>query len=83
MNSEQPRRTPSFLWALALAIMLCCYPLSLGPIAWLYERNLIPERIEPALETCYQPLDWMYTSGPPFVRTACDWYLNVWLRSPA
>jgi hypothetical protein len=54
-------------WAVVLVVVLVGYPLSLGPVNWLYMRGWISQ---PALDT----IDYIYT---PLDRdTMPEWYWN-------
>ena len=66
-----------FIWA-ALALLLA-YPLSLGPVAKVYDRT--PYASVPSLvKALYAPLKIAYDRNKG-VKTALDWYIGLWNAS--
>jgi hypothetical protein len=63
------------LW-LVLGLML--YFLSIGPIAWLSERDLLSPDVEWFLEEAiYLPMAYFYERWEPF-QAICDFYTAFW-----
>jgi hypothetical protein len=58
---------------------LVVYPLSFGPVVWLYDRQMLPDGIDDeALICAYRPLEQLALYGPTPVSKALGWYERVW-----
>ena len=64
--------------AIALAVALVLYPLSIGPATWLNDRGLLPASAVPSI---FRPLFWMYEPAPRSIRAATDWYIGLWSKT--
>jgi len=57
MTERNRKRWPRVLTGLFLAVMLAVhYPLSMGPVGWLYQHGLVPEPILPVGNYLYAPI---------------------------
>jgi len=63
-----------FIWV-ALAVLLA-YPLSLGPVAKLYDKRPTAS-VPPAARTFYAPLGQAYDRSKE-VKAVFDWYVGLW-----
>ena len=65
-------------WIIALAVMLLLYPLSIGPLSWLYENGYLSESTGLFLgRTVYAPLSWLIGSNN-WCLELYMWYLSFW-----
>ena len=67
-------------WANVLvAILTFLYPLSIGPVVWLADREMLPERIAEPLAIVYFPLE--YAAGTSNAASSVyAWYVSLWMR---
>ena len=66
-------------WTLAAAVALpVLYVLSIGPVAWLNTRHLMPEVLGSATKHLYDPIEWLMARGPGTVEQAIRWYARLW-----
>lgn len=75
------RREQWAKWTLAAILFtgLVVYPLSFGPVVWLYDRHMLPDGIDDETLICaYRPLEQLALHGPNPVRRAIGWYERVW-----
>ena len=68
------RRRRHWLIVGSVVSLLISYPLSLGPLVFLGNHNLLPEIVSPILRVWKAPLDWADDKSD-FVRDFYDWYL--------
>jgi hypothetical protein len=74
-NSKQPGW---IVWAVvSFTAMLALYPLSIGPIIWLHERELLPDWSSEPLAEFYFPVLWLAESSH-WVEAALEWYAELW-----
>jgi len=66
---------------LLLLICLPVYPLSIGPVIWLYQHQWISPTAASTLEQIYSPLKYLHDSIPP-VGFLLDRYINFWNSLP-
>ena len=65
-DSKRVGITTLMAWAVAAAILpLVLYPLSIGPMEWLWRHGYIPEAIQPVVRYVYAPLIWLAEQSPP------------------
>lgn len=74
-SAQTPHSTFGTWWVpWALFILLVAYPLSLGPVAVLHDKNMVPDGVG----VIYKPLEYLYHHSPP-VKRALDWYVeDLW-----
>lgn len=79
---EKQKPRPWLWWTVAGLILLVAYPLSLGPVAWGYERLGFDNDdtfIVTAIKVFYFPLIQVVENSPGFrgiYRPYNDWWLN-------
>ena len=61
--------------ASVVVLALIGYPLSIGPMFWLFEHEMLPEWAQDT--PIYEPLGWIDRNVPPF-NSALHWYLSLW-----
>lgn len=64
-------------YQLLVLLLLPAYPLSIGPIVWLYEHRLISPQFLVTLETLYYPLQFAH-SNSEWCRFLLDIYTEFW-----
>jgi len=80
MSETPQRRMGATFWTtLALFLALFAYPLSVGPVFLLIERDVITEAWDPAVDIYLKPLDWA-ASRSRIVRRAMTWYMGLWVE---
>ncbi len=81
MTNSSPEKTPSqrrVFGVLAFgAIILLLWPLSLGPVVWLYDRGYMSDQTAQIIGVLYQPLSWLMESSP-IVEDLVMHYLGLW-----
>jgi hypothetical protein len=66
-------------WKAWLFLLLILYPLSWGPVVFLYSHNLISENTMLGLRnTVYRPLVWFALKFDG-VRHLANWYAEFWM----
>jgi hypothetical protein len=65
-------------WGLLIA-MAPSYIICPGPLLWLHGHGLLPAWMFAMAQRLYWPLDWLYLNGPQPIRTALDWYRQIWI----
>ena len=68
----------AFWTTVALVVVLIIYPLSIGPVLWLDNNELIPGFAKRPLKHLYSPLLWVVLN----YETAAQiygWYVSLWL----
>jgi hypothetical protein len=68
--------------ALAMAIVLFGYPLSMGPAWWISHNLDLPYCFNYGIRCPYEPLWWVISNGPEWVNNAGWRYLNWWTSEP-
>jgi hypothetical protein len=58
----------------AVMLLVALYVLSVGPMAWLVDRNYVDGN-SPLLSTFYAPLGWLAAYCQP-VERALEWYMD-------
>lgn len=58
-------------------LLLVCYVLSTGPMAWLIERNVLPAPAADFGRRAYLPLDWL-AQEVEWVGSLLEWYRRLW-----
>ena len=72
------RRRPGWpFWATAFLAALVAYPLSLGPVTWLFWHDQLPDWADGPLDYLHKPL---YESPKP-IHDALAWYARLWKPS--
>jgi hypothetical protein len=74
MSERKP--TIGFWGAVASAAALV-YLLSFGPIVWMTDRMIFPERLHGPAAFVYAPLAHVSLAGPRPVREALRWYADL------
>lgn len=71
------RKQPSVaFWAtIAVVVLLVGYPLSLFPIVWLDNRDMIPDEgaVHDVAWGYCSPVRWLHDNGPGWFRAFIDW----------
>lgn len=62
-----------------LFAVLVLYPLSMGPVLWMYQHRWISER---GLAIAYQPAKSVYGQLPDRVRSLYRKYVQLWAMDP-
>ena len=62
---------------IVVAAVVLAYILSVGPVAGLMRKGIIPARFGPFIEAVYSPLEYTYDHMPA-AKTAFDWYIGLW-----
>jgi hypothetical protein len=77
--SDNPKRGHSVISTVgAVFLLVALFVLSLGPVAKLYSKKLIPPSAEAAIESVYAPLIYLVSHSPSAGRLYL-WYLcTVW-----
>src|SRR5262245_35651024 len=63
--------------AIALAVLMLVYVLSIGPVNWIESRVETPEFVEEAQYHFYYPLDSIMMYGPEWLRTSLFWWKEL------
>jgi len=63
--------------ALALIAVVAAYPLSGGPVLWLYSKGYVTSALEPFILALYWPINWLYEHSKAFAGLV-DRYLSLW-----
>jgi hypothetical protein len=74
-------RPPFVVFAFAGLLLPVLYSLSLGCLAWLDARDLLPywQWLDDAMEHYFQPVHILYDHAPAPVANLIDWYFNLWV----
>jgi hypothetical protein len=75
-TKTQRSSLPTWL-AVAAGLLLCAYPLSVGPCRWLYLHGYLGEEPEAVVQTFYWPLNFIGNHCPP-LRALLIWYSSLW-----
>ena len=73
-ESKPRRRWPTYL-AVGLVLLMVVYPLSVGPLVWLTDRDYLSD--DSVILYAYIPLGWLMDHWRPF-EDAINWYANMW-----
>jgi hypothetical protein len=66
-------------WATVAVVVALAYPLSIGPVMWLADREMLPDRVAEPLSYFYLPL--MCAAGTSDATVAAyAWYCGLWIR---
>jgi hypothetical protein len=78
--SSFAKRPGVAFWATVVVVVLTfLYPLSIGPVVWLADREMLPERVAEPLAVIYFPLE--YAAGTSNAATSVyAWYASFWMR---
>jgi hypothetical protein len=81
--SEQTKKSGVAFWAtvvvvMALVALVAAYPLLIGPVCWLADRDMLPEIANKPIDTFYSPLMWLMGSSET-ARTIFRWYIGLWV----
>ncbi|WP_166824351.1 hypothetical protein [Thalassoroseus pseudoceratinae] len=77
-NEHTPRKRLSFGFIGFLALMfVLLWPLSLGPVAWLYDHGYLSDETARMIGVLYQPLSWVFEASP-LLEDAMMRYLAFW-----
>ena len=78
---EQKRKSANWMpWILmSLLLLTIGYPLSKGPVVWLYSQGVSEQSLEP-FRIAYQPLDFLLRISPRFVCDSFEWYVGLWYQ---
>ena len=72
-------KKPVWPWIVALLIGLpVLYVLSVGPISWLYNHEVLPRSLVPIYYWFYAPIAFANERGPEWLRQILDWYADLW-----
>lgn len=75
-NPKSQGRSFGF-FALLLLICLLLWPLSLGPVVWLYDHDYMSDQTAQLVGILYQPLSWITQAYPPLENLLIR-YLELW-----
>ena len=64
-------------WLVAAFALLIAYPLSIGPLVYLTEKDHIPEEAEDTLSIIYAPILWLMDSSEQ-VSAGMEVYIGWW-----
>jgi hypothetical protein len=74
LDSEPEPRNRRWIWYWLVATSLIAYPLSVGPVHWIYRKSFVAPPPY-ALQLFYKPLEWLYETIP-LVKTLYDKYFE-------
>lgn len=81
MNEKATKRGGGVVLAVVLvavlAILPMLYVLSIGPVCWMVNNDLIDQSWMPAIENAYGPLDWT-AHKIPGGHDALSMYMSLW-----
>jgi hypothetical protein len=67
-------------WATVMVVvLLALYPLSIGPVIWLADREMLPERVAEPVAVIFFPLEWAVGSSET-TTAVYAWYAGFWMR---
>ena len=70
-----------FWTTITLLVVFVAYPLSMGPMRWIYSKASFPGWFAHVHNVFYGPLDWVYINSPLFEKWM-NWYLSFWVVFP-
>lgn len=78
--AETPK--PRARWAIMAVVLVALFalwPLSVGPVQWMYRHGVIGDAIATLLsETVYAPWEWLYQNNEA-AEAFFDWYTGLWV----
>ena len=78
MSDEPKKRSRAWIgWALLAVFVL--YPLSVGPVNWLYQHSDKDTRIYRAARVVHAPIDYL-TNHSKTAYDVVSWYVSFWSR---
>lgn len=72
-----PWRWNRWIGILAVPLMLVAYPLSVGPVVWLYEKGYMSDSLAETVSMAYLPVT-LAAESSPAAEYALNWYLEWW-----
>ena len=76
--TDRKKPTAGFWITVALVAVLVGYPLSFGPVTWLYSERWIPPLLDEPVVIFYVPCSWVYEKGPEPLRSVYRRYVDLW-----
>ncbi len=80
-ETDETERKRPYLIPVVLALLLILYPLSIGPVVWLYHNTdffeVFPEGFMVGVERFYLPVD--YAAHTEFFGPVVTWYVELWM----
>jgi hypothetical protein len=68
-------------WAtVVVVVVLVGYPLSIGPVLWLADRQMIPDAAKKQVGLIYAPLAWVVNNSSNAFQVY-SWYGRLWKRA--
>jgi hypothetical protein len=82
--SELQKKPGWAFWATVVVVVaLVAYPLSSGPVVWLYWNKLgQPGWMKSVMGTVYAPLEWTANNGPDWLKEGISSYCRWWRSLP-
>ncbi len=80
-TDEIERKRPYLVPAVVLVFALVLYPLSIGPVCWLFWRGHLPESTGAIIEVAYAPPLWLAHQAETGARIF-TWYIKLFVTSP-
>jgi hypothetical protein len=78
MTTDRKKPTAGFWITVALVAVLVAYPLSLGPIIWIFGHTSPPLSAFQIAGWIYEPLDWTIKRSPQPISDLFVNYLALW-----
>jgi len=75
--TKNPRqRFPLMAWLVMGLVMMVAYPLSAGPVVWMFQHDYLPDSLFPAAQVFYAPL--AVIENFPWALRLFEWYTGLW-----
>jgi len=82
MTDAQNKSPGVVFWGIVtLVVLMFLYPLSIGPVAWLVDREMLPEGLSEPLGIVYLPLEYAVAMSNTTMHLYA-WYVSLWMREP-
>jgi hypothetical protein len=76
----EKRKTNRWLtWLVVGLTLLVAYPLSAGPVGWMFRRGLLPMQSKWQADVFYYPLGWLVNNDIEPFASGFVWYVFLWL----
>jgi hypothetical protein len=78
MTADPKKKPTARFWiTVALLVVLVAYPLSMGPISWIF-FHVLPKSSLPLINALYAPIEWA-AGCSPIAGSAAEWYVSLWV----
>src|SRR5262245_39415133 len=79
ITSDRKKPGVAFWATVTMVVLVVLYPLSIGPVIWLVDREMLPERFAEPVAVFYFPLEWAVGSSDATAQIYA-WYARLWMR---